>query len=82
MGEVRRGNESSAVFRHLSQEEHVINWNGAEFLFRSKDKNLNQLIESFFISTKSNFNISEGFFNFDPITKRFISDHIKDLLLK
>ena len=69
--EIRRGNQSNAIFLHITQQ-HSIDWTGARFVFNSKSKNLNRLIESFFIKTSNNFNISSGFFDIDNTLVNFL----------
>lgn len=39
-----RGNLSNAIFLHATNQ-HVVDWRGEKFIFNSKSKNLNRLIE-------------------------------------
>ena len=74
--DVRRLNVSNSLFNHIT-EHHSIAWNRASFIFLSKSKNINRLVESFFIKYKDNFNLSPGFFEFDNFTFAFLKNLFK-----
>jgi len=74
--DVKRCNVSNAIFIHITTQ-HRINWEDAKFVFNSKSKPLNRLIESFFIKTLPNFNISTGFFEVDNILIKFLRNIFK-----
>ena len=66
--DIRRLNEKNSIFRHISENSHNIDWKGASFVFKSRDKTTLQFIESILISLKPNFNLSTGFYQVpDPI---------------
>ena len=56
LNDIKKGNYSNSIFKHTIETGHKINWEDSKMIFSSNDKLLNQLIESFFISTTKNFN--------------------------
>ena len=74
--DINRGNYSNSIFKHIRDSQHNIDWNGSSMIFSSKNKTLNQLIESYFINTTPNFNTSEGFFSLDRFTIVFVKNSI------
>ena len=77
--DIRRYNHSNAIFLHITQQ-HAINWNNTKFIFSSNSKNLNRLVESFFIKYTKNFNISTGFFEIDNVVGNFLKSIFKKYL--
>ena len=74
---VRYGHENSAVFCHLRDNDHPINWQGSKELIFSNDFYSRNILESILIKlTKNeNINISSGLFNIDPINEVLICSH-------
>ena len=59
---------NSAVFQHVSTEDHTMNWQEASILYKSECSFKIKIVESILISNKPNFNISQGQWTPDPIT--------------
>ena len=53
---IRSGNLDSAVFRHITECNHRIDWNSPSFIFKSKDKNLLRFVEALRMNNQPNFN--------------------------
>lgn len=73
----KKGNYNNAIFKHFSSAQHKISWHCSKFIFQATDKNLLHLVESFYIKTIQNFNISEGFCHLEDSTIQFIKNIIK-----
>ncbi|KAF7676601.1 hypothetical protein TCON_2684, partial [Astathelohania contejeani] len=77
---VRSGQISNALFIHLSEKSHQIDWDGSSSITNCKSILDRNIIESALIQiTKpSNLNISTGLYNLDP----FLIDLLKRDLSK
>ena len=73
---VRRGEDNSAFFVHMSDKNHLINWNSAKFIYRSNDPIKRNIIECAFISQCDNFNLSPGLYKIDALIKSLIHKEI------
>jgi len=79
-GDIRRGNEKSSIFNHVS-EGHKVDFDSTQFIFRSNSYVNRRIVESILIKKSPNFNISEGQyqigeFPLEVISHRLLS-HIK-----
>ena len=74
---VRYGHENSAVFCHLRDNDHPINWQGSKELIFSDDFYSRNMLESILIklTRNDNINISSGLFNIDPINELLICSY-------
>lgn len=73
---VRTGQESNAVFVHMSENNHCIDWDHAHKIVSCKDFTERNIIESCLIKYKPdyNFNISSGLYKLDNlIVERVLS---------
>ena len=57
---VRYARENSALFVHVRDSEHRINWNDAKLVFNSHNKQKRLVIESALIKHLPNFNLMPG----------------------
>ena len=57
---VRYGQETSAIFQHIMNEEHRIEWEQSELIYKSSCVYKRKIIEAAAIKQMNNFNISEG----------------------
>ena len=71
---VRSGQESSAIFQHVKNYDHAINWNGTQPITYSRSFHHRNIIESAVIkhTFQENLNLSSGLYKLDP----FIIDKI------
>ena len=70
---VRYGQESSAIFQHIRNTGHQINWDNSEVIFKNSCSYKRKIIEASVIKQTNNLNISEG---------QWITDRIDNILLK
>jgi hypothetical protein len=75
---VRNGNENSAIFRHINEKDHQIDWINSKIVFSSNDRRLNQFVEAFFIQENPNCNLAAGFFSLDSNTKNFMKKFLRN----
>lgn len=68
---VRTGMVSSAVFQHQSSVGHCMDFDSAELIYRSADRDVRHFVESIFISGGGCINSAEGFFALDESTRDF-----------
>ena len=76
---VRVANSSSAIFCHVRDFEHPIDWNSARIVFKSSSIHDRLLVEGCLISSFNNMNLSDGLFKMDDLLKSFI---LKDSKVK
>ena len=68
---IRYGQQNSAIFNHVSNTNHSIDWNAACIVYNSSCPNKNKIIESSLIEQRSNFNMHKGSWRPDPVNKAF-----------
>ena len=61
--DIRTCNTNNAIFKHILDHNHSIDFDNADFVYNSTDKPTLQFIESILISRKQNFNLKSGFYN-------------------
>ena len=66
---IRSCNLDSAVFRHLVECDHQMDWNSSRFIFKSKDKNLLRFVESLRINYQPNFNRAPALIAIDDVVR-------------
>ena len=69
---VRYGQENSALFQHVQNVGHAIDWNNSSMLYKSKCNFGRKIVESCFIDSLPNLNISGGQWTLDPVVGRVI----------
>ena len=77
---VKTGQTSNAIFIHLSEKSHRINWAESSVIARSKDFFSRNLLESAIIQLTSscNFNLSPGIYYLDPGIRKMFERDLKD----
>ena len=75
--DVRNANENNAVFLHIRNEAHIIDWDSNKLLYKSTDFIKRRIVESALIKHKDNFNTSDGNFQLNAIMNNFILRHLK-----
>ena len=70
--DIRIGNSNNALFLHISQHNHNIDFNSAKMLTYINNKNLRRIFEAAAISFLSSLNTRPGFYNISP----YLSKHI------
>ena len=76
---VRYGQQNSAVFKHVSKENHTMNWNAAQVIYRSSCRFKSQIIEAAAINSFDNINIHKGAWKPDKVDDVFIKPIIKGI---
>ena len=74
--DVRKADPSNALFCHLRDYQHRIDWNSARILFSSQNYFTRRLVESAEIATSNNFNLKAGDVQVDPVLASFIHNVI------
>ena len=69
---VRLGRGNNAVYKHVYDTNHSINWNGSKLLYHSRDLNNRLIVESALIKSVDNFNVMPGTCAVDGSTKNII----------
>ena len=72
---VRYGQQNSAIFNHLSTENHTINWNASQIVYKSSCQYKSKIVESALILSTTNMNIHSGSWKPD-LTDQLILDPI------
>jgi hypothetical protein len=65
--DIRVGNEKSAIFCHVRDHEHSVDFEKARIVFSSDDYIKRRVVESALISTTQNMNLSQGHFAFNKV---------------
>ena len=69
---VRNGDMNNALFVHMSQENHEIDWNNGQVIYKVKDEKKRKIVEAAVINSVKNVNISDGFYKFDSLTTNYV----------
>ena len=75
---IKTGNTSSAIFRHLRDENHHMDWAAAKVIFPSSSKHTRELVESALIMTTPNINLSKEFSKAQEMLAPFITGQLKN----
>lgn len=76
---VRYGQDNSAIFQHVQNQGHVIDWNNSSIIYKSNCNFGRKIVESSFINSTPNFNLSVGQWTPDLILGTVIKRIIPDL---
>ena len=60
MDSVRKAQNNSAIFQHMSTNNHRIGWDQSELIYKSTCEYKRKIIEAALIKQMDNYNISEG----------------------
>ena len=63
---------TNALFVHMSQENHEIDWENAEVIYTVKDEKKRKIVEAAVINSVKNVNLSDGFYKFDCLTSKYV----------
>lgn len=61
------GNEKSAIFCHVRDYQHSLDFDQARIVFSSDDYIKRRVVESALISSTKNMNLSQGHFAFNKV---------------
>ena len=61
--DVSKYKRCNALYRHMLDKNHSIDWENASFVFNNKNKDVLQMVESALISRLPNFNLAAGFYS-------------------
>ena len=79
---VRNLNEKSAVFNHISSQNHSIDWDNSKIVYSSNIKSDRLAVESTLIKFLPNFNNSSGANIIDPLSTSIILSTNRSILNK
>ena len=65
--DIRVGNDKSAIFCHVRDFQHSLDFDQATIVFSSDDYIKRRVVESALISTTQNMNMSQGHFAFNKV---------------
>ena len=77
---VRFGAVQSAVFHHVQDKNHNIDWPSAKLVYNSNDKKKRLIVESTLIKKLNNFNNMSGVCSIDPTTENLILSSNRHIL--
>ena len=81
---VRTGQTSNALFVHLSEQSHRINWSQSTVIARCNDFRSRNILESAIIqiTSEENCNLSPGQFSLDPLILNSFKKDLKEIISK
>ena len=79
---VRLGKHNNAIFKHVYDTNHAINWEGSKLLFESKNLQNRLIVESALIKSVANFNTLPGVCSVDRSLSNLILKSNPSILRK
>ena len=76
---IRYGQENSAVFKHVSEENHTMDWSASDIVFNSACRYRSQVIESCLIASTNNINTHKGAFKPDLIDNILLETYLRKI---
>ena len=70
--DIRISNSNNALFQHISQHNHNLDFNSAKMLTYIHNKNLRRIFEAASISFFNSLNTHPGFYNISPHLSKYI----------
>ena len=70
--DVKNCNTSNALFNHKIQNDHMIDWDGTQLVFKSNSYFKRRIVESSLISSFPCFNLSEGHFKLNDVCRKAV----------
>ena len=64
---IKSCNFNNAIFNHVYKEDHRINWNDSNLMYKSNDFKKRKIIEATCIQKYDNFNLNDGTYKLDPL---------------
>ena len=74
--DVRNGNENNAIFLHIQNTQHSINWNNPRLVYKSSDFVRRRVVESTLINNFENMNVSNGSFKLNKVLENIIIKNV------
>ena len=81
-GYVRNLNEKSAIFDHVSTQNHSMDWDNSKVVYSSNNKSNRLAVESTLIKFLPSFNNSAGANIIDPLSSSLILSTNRSILNK
>ena len=78
-GYIRNQNNNSAIFNHVRDENHSMNWSNSKIVYSSNKKSDRLAVESTLIKVLPNFNNSGGVNVIDPLSASIILSSNKSI---
>ena len=69
---VRNGDLNNAVFVHMSENNHAIDWENSKLICKVREEKKRKITESAAINLIKNVNLNEGFYKFDCLTSKYV----------
>ena len=69
---VRNGDTNNALFVHVSENNHTINWNNVQLFYKENSLKKRKIIESAVINATPTMNLSDGCYKLDNV----ITSHV------
>ena len=69
---VQNGDRNNALFVHMSEENHEIDWNNTEVIYKIKNEKKRKIVEAAVINSVKNVNLNDGFYKFDSLTTKYV----------
>ena len=78
MSVIRTCQTNSAVFNHIIENNHAINWEQSKFIFKNKNVLERNIVESTLINSNfnNNMNLSHGQIKTDPLINHLINKYL------
>ena len=76
---ISHGQEKSAVYQHVKNKNHPMDWKNAAILYHSDNERNRLVIESAYIKKNSTFNNTQGIVSFDSLSSDIILSNIPQL---
>lgn len=67
------------MFKHASENNHSINWDDSQLLYKCNNFKKRRIIESACIQKFDNFNLNEGNFKLDPVIRSLVLTSLPSL---
>ena len=71
---IRTGNQSNALFKHIEEYNHNIDWENSRIVKKSNRHMERLIIESCIIKRCHNMNLNDGVYKFDNFLTEYIID--------
>ena len=82
MDSVRKAQNNSAIFQHMSTNNHRIGWDQSELIYKSTCEYKRKIIEAALIKQMDNYNISEGQWKTDLVDAILIKTDLERITSK
>ena len=68
----RRGDNNNALFMHMSTNDHLIDWQNTEMLYKTSNLHKRKIVEAALIQSVPNYNLNEGNYKFDRLLSTYV----------